>query len=109
VNALECSTVILIDARGVCTVEIADSEGEVHSYSIAPAAPGFDAWACTLTRLDGEGESPYRVSLNLTGSWRCACGDAVYRARKARRFCKHEKAVAPIYNLLRRLLPEDAR
>jgi hypothetical protein len=102
VNQSPCA--IQIDQRGVMTFEIADAEGEVHSYSVEPAAALCDEWACEVRRLDGEGESPYRVSLSLTGSWRCSCPDAVYRARKQRRFCKHQAACVPFYLNAKRLL-----
>lgn len=78
-------------------LEIIDADGEAHDYLMAFTGEGLDAWACTLTRLDGEGDSPYRVAFSLAGSWRCACPDARYRARKLRRACKHVQAVANLY------------
>ena len=95
--------IVCIDARGAATVEIPDAEGEVHSYSIESAPEGLDAWACSLRRLDGEGDSPYRVARNLSGSWRCSCGDSIYRARKESRLCKHARAARNIALLIDRL------
>lgn len=95
-------TRITID-RGVPTIEIVDAGGELHSYEFWPTEPLDDAWAVILRRTDGQGESPYRVSQTHQGSWRCACPDAVYRARKARRFCKHALAAADLKLLVDRL------
>ena len=101
--AVEESCVIVIDPRGAATIEIPDAEGEVHSYSVEPASEGLDAWACSLRRLDGEGDSPYRIAQNLSGSWRCSCGDAIYRARKEHRLCKHARAARNVKLLIDRL------
>lgn len=100
--------VIVIDARGCATVEITDAEGEVHSYGIEPAPEGLDRWACHLTRLDGKGDSPYRVALSLSGVWRCACADMVYsrrthRSRKRGAPCKHIENVRPWFLAANRL------
>jgi hypothetical protein len=106
-STVEPATVIQIDARGCATLEITDSEGEVFSYSVALASSGFDTWVVTLTRLDGEGKSPYRVAINPTGSWRCSCDDAHWRARKAKRLCKHARAVKGLYLLTQSLIPKE--
>ncbi len=103
--------VILIDARGAATVEIADAEGEVHSYGVEPAPEGLDRWACFLTRLDGKGDSPYRVALSLGGAWRCPCGDMTHsrrqcRTRKRGAPCKHICAATPIRLMIERLTNE---
>ncbi len=78
-------------------LQIPDADGEPHDYLMAFSGEGPDAWACTLTRLDGEGESPYRVACTLRGSWTCECGDSRYRARKLARACKHVRTVANLY------------
>jgi len=100
--------VLAIDGRGA-TAEIAGADGEVHSYAVEPAPEGLDAWACSLRRLDGEGEGPYRVAQSLTGSWRCGCPDALYRARKESRLCKHARAARRIKALIDRLMPAGGR
>lgn len=96
-------TVVLIDERGCATLEIIDADGEVRSYSVGPIPPGSDAVAFRVTRLDGEGDSPYRVARAASGRWRCSCKDAIYRGRM--RPCKHHVSVSRLYLFLRRLLP----
>jgi hypothetical protein len=98
---------LVLDAGGGCKLEIESSgeSGEVLDYALEPAPEGLDRWACTVRRLDGA-EGPYRVAQAMSGAWRCSCPDAVYRARKERRFCKHARAVMPLRALMVRLAGE---
>lgn len=90
------------DDRGILSLEIAGPDGEVHSYAIAPAPEGLDRWAVELTRLDGQGDSPYRIALDPRGRWNCDCTNARYRKRNTGP-CKHVVAVRGLYLLMRDL------
>src|SRR2546427_118743 len=68
----------------------ADEIEQLRAHPPSPAPPGFDRWACTMTRLD-TGEA-YTVCQTLTGAWACTCRDATFRARKESRRCKHMEA-----------------
>jgi len=104
VTAAEECAVLSIDARGLATLEIPDADGEVRSYRVSPAPEGLDEWACLVERLDGEGESPYRVARTPEGSWRCACPSFRYRkGPHGPRGCKHVASARPIFALVRSL------
>lgn len=104
-TALGCAT-IQIDARGMATLEIEDAEGEIHSYSVTPAPEGLDQWACTICRLDGEGEGPYRVAQEPGGRWVCNCPSHRYKkGPHAPRGCKHTAAVKLLFTFARSLVP----
>lgn len=95
-------TTIAIDERHLASLEIPDSEGEVHSYQMERTPAGLDDWAVLLTRTDGVGESPWRVAVDGEGVWRCSCPDWVYRRRRNRGHkgpCKHMTAARDLYAL----------
>lgn len=103
---------VLIDARGVATVEIADPEGEVYSYAAAAAPEGLDEWACTLRRTDTG--ATHRLAVNGRGRWRCSCLDNVYRNRRHRSRgrgapCKHLEAVMNLKRFLDSLSPRKEK
>ena len=52
----ESVTTLTIDARGI-VVEIPDSKGELRSYEAKRSPDGFDTYAVTLRRLDGDGDT----------------------------------------------------
>ena len=96
------SCTITTDDRDLPTLEIPDAKCECHDYLISRAdLPRRVVWSVWLTRIDGEGKSPYRVSLNDRGGWHCTCDDFRYRGHK--RPCKHLNNTRPVYTLLRRL------
>lgn len=97
------SACVLIDARGVATLEVPDADGEVRSYAVSPAPAGLDAAAVRVERID-TGAS-YRVARDFRGRWRCSCPDALYRGRPRRLQCKHMAAVAPLFALIERIKP----
>ena len=101
------SCCIEIDERGIATVEIADAEGELHSYSIERAPAGLSDAAFALTRLDSQ--ECYRVELFPSGRWRCSCPSWKYRrGGEHPHGCKHTSALTPLYRFLSRLM-ETAR
>lgn len=105
-NATPC--VVIARPR---VLEIPDADGRTHDYLIARALPDAlkgERWACSVDRLDGEGDSPYHVALTHAGSWTCDCSDSFYRARKLRRACKHAAHVAPLYLTCEEIMPKAA-
>lgn len=94
------STTILIDDRGLASLEIPDPSGELHSYALTLAPSGLALWACGLTRLDTGAE--YRVTDEGRGRFRCSCEAYKYRKR-GQHDCKHTTAVRPLRQLVERL------
>lgn len=97
-------SVLAIDTRQVVTLEVADAQGEVHSYSIEAAPPGLDEFSLYLTRLD-TGDR-HRVAVDARGRWRCSCPDHRYRRSKGgdpRDKCKHVQNVKALRRLLESL------
>lgn len=90
---------IAIDDRGIPTLEIEDSKGEVHSYRIALAPRGLSRWAVQLDNLTN-GES-YRVMLEYGGWWRCSCPAWHFKHSKNHpRSCKHANAIKHLHVLI---------
>lgn len=90
---------IAIDDRGIPTVEIEDSKGEVLSYRVALAPRGLSRWCIQLDNL-ANGET-YRVSLEHGGWWRCSCPAFFYRKSKDHpRGCKHATAIKHLHALI---------
>lgn len=104
---VDSPAVLHVDSRGVVLAEIPDSKGEVHSYSLARTPEGFDAFAVSLTRLDGKGSSPHRVAVNHAGRWRCTCEDAKYRPNRRGRCIHVTFCVRPLYALICRLTAKE--
>lgn len=94
-------TTIVIDDRQVPTLEIPDAEGELHSYTLSPAPPGLDEWACLVKRTDTG--AVYRVALGPRGRWACSCHDYRYRSGKLPAACKHCQAVKGLRALMEAL------
>lgn len=93
------ATVIVIDERGVPTVEIPDAEGELHHYSIAPLPEGLDDFAVEVERLDTRDR--YRVS-RWRNTWRCGC--PAWKFAKGRpKLCKHVPEIARLESFLARM------
>lgn len=91
---------ITFDSRGVPTLDIPDSKGEIHSYSMTRLDGVTALWAVQLTRLDAE-EAVYRVALDMGRTWRCTCKDAQFRPRgEKKRLCKHATAARDLKRLL---------
>lgn len=90
---------LAVDSRQIVTLEIADPEGEVFSYSITAAPPGLDEFALSLTRLD-TGDT-HKVAVDARGKWTCTCKS--FRHRKgphAPRGCKHCVACKALKRLI---------
>lgn len=95
------TTNITLDERAQ-TVEIADADGEPHSYSVVSCPAGLGLWACSLTRLDRS--ETYRVAVERGDYWRCSCPAWKYR-KVASDACKHCEAARRLYRFLMSLIP----
>lgn len=96
-------TVLLIDDRGFCTLEIPDSDGRVISYTLERdwARPGV---AVVVRRIDGEA-GPYVVWRRPGRLWTCDCEAHRFKSGPYAQYgCKHTRAVRAILNQSHRLL-----
>src|SRR5437660_1586691 len=106
------TTSLTLDDHGRPVLEIADQQGEVWTYTLAPAEPKGARWACLVEREPARrGGHTWRVAEVRPGLWWCACPDFTYRGWVKRNlnrgpgeerefFCKHVAAVRPLAAVL---------
>ncbi len=94
------STAIVIDARGLWTVSIEDSDGVPRDYEVRRIPPGLDNIAFEFHRLDAGDR--YRVAMDGRGRVSCGCPDFRYRRGKDGVIagCKHSRAFQSLVRLM---------